>query len=51
VIDDETLDAIRHRAKRLADEAPALTAEQALLLHSLWMRYSTASASVFGGAA
>jgi hypothetical protein len=50
VIDNETLDAIRDRARQLADEAPAFTAEQALLLYCLWMRYSTAPARS-GGAA
>jgi hypothetical protein len=39
VIDDDTLAAVLRRAKELADEAPALTTEQAALLMSLWARH------------
>ena len=50
-MDETTQGEIRARAKQLADEAPAFTTEQALLLRSVWMRYPTARASDSGSAA
>jgi hypothetical protein len=37
--DEQTLAAIRLRAKEIADEAPPLTTQQALLLASVYARY------------
>jgi hypothetical protein len=51
MIHDETLDAVRQRAKELAGEAPALTPQQALLLQSLWVRYPPISSSESVGVA
>jgi hypothetical protein len=51
VNDDQTLAAIRVRAKQLADDAPPFTTEQAQLLRALWSRYPKAPATDSEGAA
>ena len=49
MIDEETVAAVRARAKQLADSAPALTTDQALMLISLFARYPQAAARRAGG--
>ena len=39
MIEEETIAAVRARAKQLADSAPPLTNNQALMLVSLFARY------------